>query len=153
MEIKMVTLLDLVDKLGKIFLENKEKRIIVVGTTCTGKTFLTGHLKGSIDMDEYIFPLLTKKEKDSVCTFPWTPKIGQKMTSLVREKLKVKPGQPVFGTVVLDADLIIYLKIRDKLLKERSQLRKVNFEDAKNMQKQIESEIKKVNVPVIKIIL
>jgi len=100
-------------------------------------------------MDELVFPLLTKKEKKYVCQTPWTQNIGKTMTQLVKTKVKVQSGRPVFGTVVINSDLIIYLKISDKLLKERTKKRGVNFTDAKNMQRQIEQDIKTSRIPSI----
>ena len=55
----------------------------------------------------------TEKEKISVCQVPWTKEIGKIMNKLVKDKIKVKKGYPVFGTVVLDCDLIVYLDISD----------------------------------------
>lgn len=143
----------LVKQLEEIFLDNSNKRIIVVGTTCTGKSFLIKHLKNSLDMDDLVFPLLTPEEAAYVCQTPWTEEIGKTMSLLVKTKIKVQKGHPVFGTVVLDSDLIVYLKISDALLKERCILRNANFVDAKNMQAQIESEIKKSSIPVTEVLV
>ncbi|MEK9183491.1 MAG: hypothetical protein AAB890_00250 [Patescibacteria group bacterium] len=142
---------ELISELTKILEANRDKRIVVVGTTCTGKSTLIQEIKDAHDMDELVFPLLSKEEDDYVCQKPWTSEIGQTMIRLVKEKVKVEPGKPVFGTVVLDSDLIIYLHISDELLEERTNLRNHTLEDAKNMQKQIEEEIKKSQIPVIKL--
>ena len=88
-------------------------------------------------MDEEIFPLLTAEEKEYICRTPWTDEIGKKMNELVRTKLSIKPGVPMFGTVLLDCDLIVYLHINDELLFERTKLGNVNFENAKNMQQKL----------------
>lgn len=140
---------ELTHRLQQILDQNKDKRIVVVGTTCTGKSTFLHHIRGSHDMDDLVYPQLTKEEADYVDQTPWTPEIGQTMTNLVREKVKIKPGEPVFGTVVIDSDLVIYLKISDELLKQRIITRKVNFEDAKNMQQQITQEITNSKIPVI----
>lgn len=128
---------------------HKDERVIVVGTTCTGKSTFLERVKGSHDMDELVFPQLTQEESDYVNQTPWTPEIGQKMNRLVKEKVTVKPGEPVFGTIILDSDLIVYLKISDDLLRQRTAQRNAAFEDAKNMQTQIEKEITSSNIPVI----
>jgi len=128
---------------------NKDKRIVVVGTTCTGKTTFLKSISGCFDMDELVFPKLSKEEVDYVCQTPWTSKIGETMSRLAKERVAVESGKPVFGTIALDCDLIVYLKISDKLLKKRAKLRGVNFSDAKNMQKQIEKEIKESHISVI----
>ena len=91
-------------------------------------------------MDKIVFPLLTDEEKKYVCQEPWTPEIGKTMDKLTRERVKIKPGQPVFGTVIIDCDLIIYLDISDELLLERTKNRNVNFEDAKKMKDSIEKD-------------
>lgn len=130
-----------IDNLVAIFNENSNKRICVLGTTCTGKTTLINESNIGLDMDKEIFPLLTQEETDYVCSTPWTEEIGNKMNELVRSKLSIKPGTPMFGTVLVDCDLIIYLHISDDLLLERTKLRNADFINAKNMQKKIENEI------------
>ena len=138
-----------VEELKEILEKNKEKRICVLGTTCTGKTTLIESTKIGLDMDEEIFPLLTKEEVEYVSRTPWTEEIGNKMDELVRTKLSIKPGFPMFGTVLLDCDLIVYLHISDELLLERTELRKIDFRNAKNMQQAIEQEIKNSHIPII----
>ncbi len=137
------------DNLIRIFEENKNKRICVLGTTCTGKSTMINALNIGLDMDKEIFPLLTKEETDYVCSTPWTEEIGKKMDQLVREKLSIKPGYPMFGTVLLECDLIVYLYINDEILLERTALRDVDFMNAKNMQKKIEDEIRNSKIETI----
>ncbi len=127
---------------------HKSERVVVVGGTCTGKSTLIEHLTDAQDMDKLVFPLLTQEEADYVCQTPWTPEIGETMTRLTKERVKVQPGKPVFGTVVLDADRIVYLKISDDLLRERTAARSVSFEDAKNMQQHIEAEVAASGLPI-----
>lgn len=136
-------------ELKSIIDTNKDKRICVVGTTCTGKSTLIKNMGIGADMDKLLFPLLTKEESDYVCSDPWTEEIGEFMDNLVRTKLKIVPGMPLFGTVILDADLIVYLHINDELLKERTDLRGVNFKNAKNMQSKIENELKTIDKEII----
>lgn len=138
-----------IEELRQIFIDNKDKRICVLGTTCTGKTTLINESNMGVDMDEEIFPLLTEGENEYVCQTPWTEEIGNKMDELVRTRLRINPGVPMFGTVLLDCDLIVYLHITDDLLLERTKSRNVNFNNAKNMQLKIEEEIKKSNIPSV----
>ena len=137
------------NNLSNIFNENSNKRICVLGTTCTGKITLINELKIGLDMDKEIFPLLTKEETDYVCSTPWTEEIGDKMNELVRSKLTIRQGTPMFGTVLLDCDLIIYLHISDELLLERTKLRNADFMNAKNMQRKIENEIRNSGIDTI----
>ena len=138
-----------IEELRQLFIDNKDKRICVLGTTCTGKTTLINESNMGVDMDEEIFPLLTEEETEYVCQTPWTEEIGNKMDELVRTRLRINPGVPMFGTVLLDCDLIVYLHITDELLLERTNSRNVDFNNAKNMQLKIEEEIKKSNIPSI----
>ena len=137
------------EELKQIFNTNKDKRICVLGTTCTGKTTLINESNIGVDMDEEIFPLLTAEETEYVCRTPWTEEIGNKMDELVRTKLNIKPGIPMFGTVLLDCDLIVYLHISEELLLERTNSRNVDFENAKKMQQKLEDEIQKSNILTI----
>ena len=137
------------ENLIQVFNENIDKRICVLGTTCTGKSTIINESNIGLDMDKEIFPLLTKEETDYVCSTPWTEEIGEKMDELVRTKLSIKPGLPMFGTVLLDCDLIVYLHISDELLLERTKLRNVDFLNAKNMQQKIETEIRNSGLETI----
>lgn len=140
---------DLANELNKLLDQHKEKRVIVIGTTCTGKTTLLSQIPDAQDMDILLFPKLSKAETEYVCSSPWTEEIGATMNRLAKSRITVLPGKPVFGTVVLDCDLIINLSISDTLLKERCLMRKASFTDAKNMQQRIEKEIAAADLPNI----
>lgn len=140
-----------IDEVKDVLNEHKSERVVVVGTTCTGKSTLLKDIDGALDMDEVLFPQLTEEEKEYVSRKPWTEEIGETMDRLAKEKVKIEPGKPVFGTVVLDADQVVYLHIDDDLLRERVGKRGKDFEDAKNMQKQIEAEIESSQKPVVEI--
>ncbi|MDO8509091.1 MAG: hypothetical protein Q7S27_05405 [Nanoarchaeota archaeon] len=140
----------MIQQLRYLIEKNKDKRILVLGTTCIGKTTLVEKIEGALDMDALVFPALSKKEKEYVCQSPWTVEIGNYMTQLVNQRIKVVKSRPLFGTVVLDSDFIIYLNINNKLLEERCQKRNVDFIDAKNMQNYIEKQIKISNINCIK---
>ena len=142
---------DYINELKNVLDKNKDKRVCVVGTSCTGKTTYLNYAKNGLDMDKIIFPLLSEEEKEYVCQTPWTPEIGATMERLVKEKIKIEPGVPVFGTVIIDCDLIVYLDIEDSLLRERTKARNVNFTDVKNMKDGIEKELKETNIPVVRV--
>ena len=101
------------------------------------------------DMDAEIFPLLSEEESRFVCQEPWTPEIGQAMNRFVRERVKAVIGRPVFGTVVIDCDVIVILKISDELLRERCARRGVSFEDARNMGEQLAESVQNSGIPSI----
>lgn len=138
-----------INDLKNILDNNKDKRVCVVGTSCTGKTTYLEYAQNGLDMDKIIFPLLSEEEKEYVCQTPWTEQIGQTMDRLVRERIKIQAGQPVFGTVIIDCDLLVYLNISEELLRKRTKSRNVSFDNAKRMQDSIEKELSKTEIPVI----
>jgi ATPase subunit of ABC transporter with duplicated ATPase domains len=95
-----------VEELKKLFAQNIEKRICVVGASCVGKSTLLSYLPEVVDMDDLLFgskqkailPLLTQKEIDYVCG-PWTPEVGEFMKQRAHELIKIEAGHPVFGTI------------------------------------------------------
>lgn len=129
-----------INTLEAIFEMHKDQRICVIGTTCCGKTTLLKQLPHCIDMDEALWPLLSQEEKDYVCQKPWTPEIGKFFDNLIYSKVKITAGNPMFGTVILDCDVVVYLDIADDLLEKHCQKRNVNFTDAQNMKAAIEND-------------
>lgn len=143
----MVTL----EQLKKILDENKDKKITVLGTTCVGKTTLLKYIPEGIEISK-LAPLLTEEEKDFYYNAPMTKENEEKRLDLRPRRALVRLGQPAFGTgIAKGTELIVYLNISDELLKKRTELRNVDFNEAKIMQGFIEEEIKKSGLPVIEI--
>ncbi|MBP7006942.1 MAG: hypothetical protein KBC44_02340 [Candidatus Pacebacteria bacterium] len=140
-----------IKELQDIFSTHKERKISVVGTTCTGKSTLIKNFPQAKELRD-IAPTLSEEEKSIFNKTPWTIEIGEAVKKMRGEKAKIKAGEPVFGTVIAKgSDLIIYLDIDDKLLKQRTIARNVSFEDAKNMQRWILEEINKSGLETINI--
>lgn len=145
-----------VEKMKKLFADNIEKRICVVGASCVGKSTLLGYLPEAVDMDDLLFgnkqkgivPLLTQKEIDYVCG-PWTPEVGQFMTRKSHELIKIEAGHPVFGTIVFPSDLVVEITVPDNILRERIRRRSTDEKGVFNMKAQIESEIEKSGIEKI----
>lgn len=129
------------NELEKIFDRYHEHRICVLGTTCCGKSTLQSQFNEAVDMDEELWPTLSKEEESYICQKPWTSDIGNFTSKLVRERVVIKPGHPLFSLILLECDVIIYLGISDELLYKHCQLRNASFEDAKNVKYAIESII------------
>ncbi len=146
---------DTLEVLKGILEQNADKRIVVVGTTCAGKSTLIAQLKAdgfnAQDMDELLVSRLSKSERDAVNQTPWTTEIGELMEGLAKSHIGIAAGEPVFGTVVFDCDLLVYLKVSDDKLRERIRDRGVKFEDAKNMQERIEEKIRASRIRCIEI--
>ena len=145
-----------VEKLRAIFDANKDKRICVVGASCSGKSTLLKYLPEAIDMDDVLFgnkdkglkAILTREETDYVCG-PWDEEVGNFMTKRAKELINIEPGCPVFGTVVFPSDLVIELVVPEVKLKERIKDRDTSEQDVLNMKKQIELEIKNSGIEKI----
>ena len=129
------------DELIEIFTNHAQEKICVVGTMCCGKTTLLKQIPNCIDMDEALFSNITKEEAEFICQTPWTREVGDEFDRLTYERVHIKHGYPVFGTVIIDCDVIVYLDIDDALLKERCQKRNASFEDARNMRQAIQDDI------------
>ena len=145
-----------VEKIKKLFADNIEKKICVVGSSCVGKSTLLSYLPEAVDMDDLLFgskqkdisPLLTQKEIDYVCGV-WTPEVGQFMTQKAHELIKIEAGHPIFGTIVFPSDLVIEITVPDNILRERIRRRDTDEKDVFNMKAQIESEIEKSGIEKI----
>ena len=129
--------------LQAIFEQHREDRICVVGTTCCGKSTLLKQIPNCIDMDEALWPLLTPEEEEFICQKPWTEEIGKYFDQLIYRKVEIVKGKPMFGTTILDCDVVVYLDIEDILLAERCRMRNVDFKDAKSMKVAIENDYNK----------
>ena len=135
-----ITSKETINTLKAIFQMHKNERICVLGTTCCGKSTLLNQIPGCVDLDEELWPKLTKEEADYISQTPWTVEIGQMIDRLVYEKVIVEPGHPLFTTIIVECDVVIYLDINDELLKEHCKKREVSFEDAKNVKEAIEND-------------
>jgi len=135
-----------------VLLGHADQRVAILGPPCVGKSTILRHMPEALDMDTILFPRLSPAEKQSVFRKPWSPSVGKEMRRLACSKIVVSPGQPVFATVVLEVDFIIYLKIDDGLLQKRVMLRQdrpQSFEDVKGIQKQLEADILKSGIPFV----
>ena len=109
---------EIINKLKAIFHEHNNERICMVGTVCCGKTTLIKHLKeyNCVDMDDEFWHQTTKDEYDYFCQVPFTKEMYDLLHKMVNEKVVIKQGFPLFGVVILDCDVIIYLDIDETLL-------------------------------------
>jgi len=128
-----------INALNAIFEKHINDRICVLGTTCCGKSTLQEQISGAVDMDEALWPQLTKNEEAYICQKPWTKEIGDFTSKIVKERVTVKVGQPIFSLILLDCEVIVYLDISDELLAEHCKKRGSDFQDAKNVKDAIEN--------------
>ena len=129
-----------INALKAIFEKHKNERICVLATTCCGKTTLLRQIPDCADLDDELWPQLTKKEADFISQKPWTKEIGDFIDKLVYEKITVKAGHPLFTTIIVDCDVVIYLDISDELLEEHCKKRDNDFTDSKKVKEAVEQD-------------
>ena len=131
--------------LKAIFEKHKNERICVLGTICVGKSTLLNQLIGynCVDMDAELWPNLPPEEMsllDRLNQSPWTKETGDEIDRLTYKYLKVRPGYPMFTTVIVDCEAVVYLDINDELLAQHCEKRRVSFEDSKRIKEAVESD-------------
>ena len=131
-----------INTLKVIFEKHKEERVCVIGTICAGKTTLLKQLSqyNCEDLDAVLWPNLLEEETAFLSQTPWTEEMGAEIDRLVYKYVKVKPGHPLFTSVIVDCEAVIYLDISDDLLAEHCKKRGENFMDAKNIKEAIEGD-------------
>ncbi|WP_394923313.1 hypothetical protein [uncultured Robinsoniella sp.] len=129
------------DVLNSILQRFADKSICVVGTSCCGKTSFARYIGNCVCMEEAMCYLFSEQELQQVMQSPWTTEIGETMDRLVNSKIKTQPGFPIFGTVVMDSDLVVYLNISNGMLVARCEEQGISFEDASLMKEKIERDL------------
>jgi len=131
---------DTVNTLRAVFDKHRKERVFVLGTTCVGKTSLLAHFPEGVDMDAVAFANITEEEREIINRTPWTTEIGEVVDAIVYRNVKVAPGHPVFGTVIADCDVVVYLDISDALLAAHCAKRGVSISDAMQMKAAVEKD-------------
>jgi len=131
-----------INTLKAIFEKHRNERVCVLGTICAGKSTLLKQLSGynCLDMDDELWPSLTQEETAFLNQTPWTEEMGDEIDRLAYKYLMVKPGYPLFTTVILDCEAVVYLDISDRLLMAHCEKRGESFTDAKSIKEAIESD-------------
>ena len=138
-------------QLRKIFAENADKRICVVGASCIGKTTLLKNLPECLDGDDVLLSLLPEDVRTRIkaAPEPWDSMILNEWKEWHRKtRYNIKPGKPVFGIRVEDCDLIVHLVLDEKEYIKRFTKRGKKPEFLKYLAK-TEDAIRESGVPVI----
>ena len=117
---------DTVRELKAIFTRHKNERVCVIGTICSGKSTLLKQIPNCVDLDDELWPQLSKEEAAFISRTPWTQEISDEIDRLIYEKITVKAGFPLFGTVILDCEAVVYLDIDDELLMDHCKKRGIS---------------------------
>ena len=141
-----------VDKLEEIFLKYVDKRILVLGTTCAGKTTLVKSLPGCLDQDEICWALLPKHIEEKLRKAPWTEDmiaLWDKHVESATHIVDIEPGHPLFAGSVFSSDIIVYLNVCEEALRERAKKRGIAYEVALFHNNRIKETLKATHLPVI----
>ena len=108
-------------KLKQIFDKNNHKRILVLGTTCAGKSSLVKHLPECLDQDEICWALLPKELEEKLSKGSWTEEMIESWNKHVENAtqiVEIEAGHPLFAGSIFKSDIIIYLNISEETLRE-----------------------------------
>ena len=143
---------DIVIELKEIFSSNIDKRILVLGATCVGKTTLLKHFPECHDMDTLVWGLLPKEKQEKLSCPNWTDemsKIWREYVIKAKQIIKIEAGYPLFAATSFDSDIIVYLSIDEDTLRERTRNRNIDYTVAAENDERIKKEIELSNLPVI----
>ena len=139
------TVNETLNTLKAIFEKHRDERVCVIGTICVGKSTLLNQLPeyNCEDLDDVLWPHIPEEEKaqmNRLLEGPWTTDLGDEIDRLIYRYGKVKPGSPLFTSVIIDCEAVVYLDISDSLLREHCEKRGDSYEDAKNVKEAIEGD-------------
>jgi len=134
---------EIIKALTAVFEKHKDERICVIGTMCCGKTTLVRKLSqyNCLDADDDLWFQVTKEETEALSKRPITKEIMDAVFKLMYERIRVKPGHPLFGIAILDCEVVVYLDISPPLLKDHCSRRgDTDYIDALFVKKYIEED-------------
>jgi hypothetical protein len=131
----------------------KDKRVLVLAPPSVGKSTILQHIKDGVDLD-VVFDDMPEELKRHVLhhenpfmfidgdkkTLKYTEKefdpnnaehqtylkdTTELLTRYTQDKINIEHGRPAFGSTIVDADVIIYLKISEEELKKRIESRNI----------------------------
>lgn len=134
------TMSDTINTLEAIFEKHKQERVCVLSTTCVGKTTMIKQIPYCVDVDDVLGELMTAEEIAYCSQVPWTEEIGAVYDKIMFGRVKVEPGHPLFCSVILDCEVVVYIDIFDEILLRHCQKRGVDFNYSLQMKDEIEKD-------------
>jgi len=134
------TIDDTINTLEAIFEKHRNERICVLSTTCVGKTTITGKNSQWIDVDILLGERMTKEEIEFCSQIPWTEEIGNVYGKIMLDRIKIEPGYPLFCSMILECEVVVYIDISNENLLKHCTKRGVNFDYALQMKNEVEKD-------------
>lgn len=156
----------------------KDKRVLVLAPPSVGKSTILQHIKEGVDLDvvfddmpeefkrnvlhhEHPFMFIdgdkktvkyTEKEFDPTSDEHQAhlKKTTESLTEYTQGKVNIEAGHPAFGSTLIDADVVIYLKISDEELEKRIESRNTKtyrlaqLERVKAIKKNLEADLERL---------
>lgn len=156
----------------------KDKRVLVLAPPSVGKSTILQHIKEGVDLD-VVFDDMPEEFKRNVLhhehpfmfidgdkktvkyiekEFDPTSdehqahlkKTTESLTEYTQSKVNIEAGHPAFGSTLIDADVVIYLKISDEELEKRIESRNAKtyrlaqLERVKAIKKNLEADLERL---------
>lgn len=169
---------DYAEALESLLEKYKDKRVLVLAPPSVGKSTILQHIKEGVDLDvvfddmpeefkrhvlhhEHPFMFIdgdkktvkyTEKEFDPMSDEhqDHLKKTTESLTEYTQNKVNIEAGHPAFGSTLIDADVVIYLKISDEELKKRIEARNTKtyrlaqLERVKAIKKNLEADLERL---------
>lgn len=129
-------------KIKKILDVNQDKRILILGTYCTGKSVILKNLGYGEDFTKVFDELLVNEYGYINDVY-----VSNQDKEEIKKKISVKKGIPMFSTSYLSCDLILFLHINLPLLKLRTVQSNYSFVHAKLLQEKLFREVLHGDIP------
>jgi len=142
----------IIHRLRTIFAENADKRICVVGVSCTGKSTLLRDLPECVDGDSIVWDTLPEDvyEKLSRSPTPWDEEtLNTWKEWYIKADFDIKPGQPVISVWVEDCDLVVYLTLSESEYLKRVTMRGRNVKEMLKQRAELDKVVRECGLPVI----
>ena len=134
------TISDTINTLEAIFEKHKNERVCVLATTCTGKTTIIKQIPYCVDVDVLLGECMTAEEITFCGQVPWTEEIGTIYDKIMFERIKIQQGQPLFCSVILECEAVVFLDIPNRILTEHCKKRNVDFDYALQLKSELEKD-------------
>jgi deoxyadenosine/deoxycytidine kinase len=131
---------DTINTLNAIFEKHQHERIVVLTTTCVGKTEMIKLMPQWIDADVLLGQSITDEEIIDAIQSQKGVKYIRIYEKKLYKKIKITPGIPVFGSCVIDCDVLVYLDISEKNLLSHCQKRGRDFNFVLELKEEIEND-------------
>ncbi|MCL1883115.1 MAG: hypothetical protein FWF81_05095 [Defluviitaleaceae bacterium] len=103
-------------------------------------------------MDTLVWGLLPKETQERLSCPNWTDemsKIWREYVIKAKQIIKIEAGHPLFAATSFDSDIIVYLRVDEKTLLERTKNRNIDYAVAVENDERIKKEIELSNLPVV----